>query len=95
MPERHRTHLTHGWLRLVVGFLFLFPRSIMDITNPAYIIFDITSGNVQYIAQEILGRELTGKELETVEHYLDDYIDAGQGIEYSIREICGLKLDDE
>ena len=56
------------------------------------IIYSINVGDIQEVANQVLGRRLTKDEIVSVEESVGDYIDWFQAIENSIREhiICAL-----
>lgn len=58
------------------------------------IIYSINIEDVQYVAEEELGRKLTNKELKIVEDKIGDYIDWYNAIETTIRNEI-LEDDDD
>ncbi len=63
--------------------------------DPERIVYALTVEDLQNVAQEVLERELTEKEISQVEESLGDYITWFDAIEFAIKKHIKEEIEEE
>ncbi len=63
--------------------------------NPERIVYSLSVEDIQHVAQDVLERDLTEKEISLIEDSVGDYIDWFQAIENAISKHIQQDVEEE